>query len=119
MGSYALDHNIRVGDRIRVVTEGTVTDIGSNGDGEFIEYENGSEPACVYPNDGEFVSLEILRPEVKPGQVWKSGDVLLFVTTQGGEPKFLFSDSGRRGCSLYHFSSKYPDAKLVFDPDNA
>lgn len=110
---------VKVGDRIRVVTEGTVTEIGDH----WIDYQNkGSEAACVYPNDGEFVSLEVLppaRPEVKPGQVWDSRGIQFFVTTMsdGETPNFMHSGTGYDGCSVRDFFNVYPDARLVYDPE--
>jgi hypothetical protein len=107
---------VKVGDRILVTTKGTITGIGQY----WIEYKKGdSQPACVYPNDGEFVSLTVLPPEVKPGQVWQSGKIQLFVTQTGnGEPYFVFSSTGVDGVHFSQFFNVYPDATLVFDPDS-
>lgn len=107
----------RVGDRVRVTCTGTVVYI-SDGYAEL-----GHDAGGIATFDPRQAAVELIRPEVKAGQVWQ--DALgraWFVRAAadgGARQSYRFVCADRRVAALADsaFEAHWPDASLLFNPN--
>jgi hypothetical protein len=120
------------GQRVRVVVEGYLyDDVPQNATGVMMISStrnpdrsyglDGNTQWLYYPN--EITSIEAVRPEVEPGQVWTTKDGNFYVVVRAGTSsskwvrRFVHETSGALttfGAGM--FFSAYPDAELIWTP---